>query len=164
MTFDDPDLDDEYYAYNVIRNVDFPGHVGRKPETRPDHADYKGVQFEPGMKAKGVTVVKTQNSMIGSKKARKNDKHFKEQYAYRKPKVITGIPAKPAKPATIRHNKNEAQEEAWNTYNDIKDRMTADGKPVPHISKKDFFVTEAKIQTVPRQVMDMCFVIQEQSA
>ena len=65
MQFDDPDLDDEFYAYTVIRNVDFPGHVGRKPETRPDHKDYKGVQIEPGIKAKGVTVVKTPNSMIG---------------------------------------------------------------------------------------------------
>ena len=78
MQFDDPDLDDEFFAFNVIRNVDFPRHVGRKPETRPDHKDYKGVQFEPGMRPKGITVVKTPNSMIGSKKARQNDKHFKE--------------------------------------------------------------------------------------
>ena len=28
MQFDDPDLDDEFFAYHVIRNVDFPGHVG----------------------------------------------------------------------------------------------------------------------------------------
>ena len=65
LQFDDPDLDDEFFAFSVIRKVDFSGHVGRIPETRPDHKDYKGVQFEPGMKAKGITVIKTPNSMIG---------------------------------------------------------------------------------------------------
>ena len=68
MQFDDPDLDDEFSAFQVIKNVSFPGHVGRRPETRPDHKDYKGVKIEQGMEAKGITIVRTPNSMIGSKR------------------------------------------------------------------------------------------------
>ena len=109
------------------------------------------------MRADGITVVKTPNAVIASKKARCNDKHYKEQYAYRRPKTTTGIPAKPAKPATIQHCNQEAQEQAWRLYNEVKDRMTYGGKPALNISKNDFFVTDGEIENVPKRVMDMCF-------
>jgi hypothetical protein len=152
MHFDDPDLDDEFFAYNVIRNVSFPGHVGRIPETRSDHEDYKGVKIE-----KGVRIVKTPNSMIGSRKDKKNDKHFKEQYAWRRPKKKFGVPATMPKATTISVNDEGAREEAWKTYNEVKDRMFEwDGAPLAEISKKDFFVTDEMINSTPKRIMNMC--------
>ena len=105
------------------------------------------------MKAKGITVVKTPNSMIGSKKNKLNDKHFKEQYAYRKPKKIFGVPATMTKPATLSINNEEAREEAWRNYIDIKDRMLNwDGEIVASIIKKISLLLRSKSTVCPNEL------------
>ena len=103
-------------------------------------------------------MVKTPNSMIGSKRDKKNDKHFKESYTWRKHKKKLGVPATMPRKTTISKNDNQAREDAWNSYNEVKDRMFEwDGSPLPEISKKDFFVTDKMISNTPKRIMAMCF-------